>query len=170
MVLLLYKWLLLLSPIFSAEPASAVPHPFYVSVTEINHNAADKTFEISCKLFTEDTEQSLNNIYKTKVDFYTEKGKEQAEKLLLDYMSKHLAVFADGKYGRLELVGFEREKEAVWVYLQVSNVQAPKRITVQNTILYEFHEEQINLVHVTVNGIRKSGKTISPEREMKLEF
>ena len=43
MASLLHKWLLV--------GYMAVVHPFYVSVTEINHNAKDKTIEISCKTF-----------------------------------------------------------------------------------------------------------------------
>src|SRR6267378_1432289 len=43
-------------------------HPFHVSVVEVNHNAADKTFEISCKIFTDDLEKVLAQNYKTRVD------------------------------------------------------------------------------------------------------
>ena len=77
---LLFKWLLLTSWWFPSQTQGGeglqvvVPdqmivldnlsnnkilHPFYVSVTEINHNAADKTLEISCKMFTEDLEEIL---------------------------------------------------------------------------------------------------------------
>ena len=34
-------------------------HPIFVSVTQIDHNATDKTLEISCKIFTDDFEQTL---------------------------------------------------------------------------------------------------------------
>jgi hypothetical protein len=37
-------------------------------VTEINHNAADQTLEISCKLFTDDFEKVLSKNYKVKAD------------------------------------------------------------------------------------------------------
>ena len=37
-----YKWLL--------TGIIALWHPFYVSVTEINHNAKQQTLEISCKI------------------------------------------------------------------------------------------------------------------------
>ena len=40
------------------SPKAAV-HPFYVSVTEINQNAAEKSLEISCKFFADDFEQTL---------------------------------------------------------------------------------------------------------------
>ncbi len=42
-----------------AERPTPLSHPFYVSVTEISHNAKDKTLEISCKLFSSDFETVL---------------------------------------------------------------------------------------------------------------
>ena len=50
MASILYKWLLL----FLLHSSSSSPHPIFVSVTEIEHNAAAKSLEISCKVFTED--------------------------------------------------------------------------------------------------------------------
>ena len=64
-----YKWLLF--PVLGIVLSSAgLPklHPFHVSVVEINHNATDKTLEISCKIFTDDFEKVLAQNYKTKVD------------------------------------------------------------------------------------------------------
>ena len=48
MAFLLHKWLL--------AGLDGAGHPFFVSVTEINHNAKDKTIEIACKIFTDDFE------------------------------------------------------------------------------------------------------------------
>ena len=64
-----YKWLLfpLLGLVLSAANSPA-PHPFHVSVVEINHNSADKNLEISCKIFTDDFERVLRQNYKTKID------------------------------------------------------------------------------------------------------
>ncbi|MEI8059397.1 MAG: DUF6702 family protein, partial [Ferruginibacter sp.] len=63
MVSIVYKWLMLftwvnftMSPVASEAPVCN--HPLFVSVTEIEHNAKDKTLEISCKIFTDDFENS----------------------------------------------------------------------------------------------------------------
>src|SRR5438067_957342 len=63
-----------------------VPHPFYISVTEINHNAKDKTIEISCKMFADDFEQILEKNYKTQLDIASDKDKASFDKLIPDYM------------------------------------------------------------------------------------
>lgn len=56
-----YKWLLI--PLICLLMAGKPTHPFHVSVIEINHNAADKTLEISCKIFTDDFEKILAKNY-----------------------------------------------------------------------------------------------------------
>ena len=57
MAAIVYKWFL--------TSLVSLFHPFFVSVTEMNHNAKDKTLEISCKLFADDFEKGLEQVYKT---------------------------------------------------------------------------------------------------------
>ena len=67
-----YKWFLVMGLLFLVswmKPShSGVKHPYYLSVVEVNHNATDKTLEISCKIFTNDFENTLEKNYKSKVD------------------------------------------------------------------------------------------------------
>jgi hypothetical protein len=78
MVEVMYRWLLVAScwllvsiprsaNYFSLEQTESL-HPYYISVVEINHNATDKSLEISCKIFTNDFETTLEKNYKTKVE------------------------------------------------------------------------------------------------------
>jgi len=43
-------------------------HPFYVSVTEIRHNAAQQELQVSSRIFYDDLERTLKTEYKTPVD------------------------------------------------------------------------------------------------------
>ena len=78
------------------------PHPFHVSVVEIDHNAADKTFEISCKIFTDDFEKVLAQNYpqdaahKTKIDLINPPDKAAMDTLVKKYITSHLSLSADG--------------------------------------------------------------------------
>ena len=89
----------------NTEPIGAKAHPLHVSVIEINHNATDKTLEISCKLFTDDFEKVLTQNYKTKVDLINPTDRPAMEKLVNDFIQKHLAIKADGKPVQLSLPG-----------------------------------------------------------------
>jgi hypothetical protein len=162
MAFLLHKWLL--------AGWFALAHPFFISVTEINHNAKDKIIEISCKTFTDDLETCIQKTSGVKLDLFHPRDEAQAEKAIGDYIKKHLQLKADGKPLQLEFVGFERENEAIWSYYQVSNVPAVKKLDVQTSVLFEASDKQINLLHVTVNGNRKSTKLDYPASSASFEY
>jgi hypothetical protein len=173
MVIVLYKWLLVVNGLFGgimAADAAAMPHPLYVTVTEINHNGTDKTLEISCKIFTDDFEKTLNNAYHKTVDFNQASDTGETARLVFAYIKSHLALKLDGKPVQLEYVGFEKENDAVWSFFQVSNTKAPAKIEITNSLLYDAYDKEMNLMHVSVGGKRKSTRLNFPDKEVKLEF
>ncbi len=145
-------------------------HPLYVTVTEINHNAKDKTLEISCKIFTNDFEAALEKVNHTKTDLSDPKSKNAADKAISEYISKHFQIKVDGKPVTLEFVGSEKQTDATWSYFQVSNIASVKKIDIMNNLLYETFEGQIAIMHVTVSGNRKSTKISSPEANAEFDF
>lgn len=147
-----------------------LPHPLHVSVTEINHNAADKTLEISCKLFTDDFEKVLAQNYKTRVDLINPPDRPAMEKLVNDFVHMHLAIKADGKPVQLSYLGYEKDNDAIYSYFQVENIEAVKKIEVINNILHELFTDQINLMHVIVGGKRKSVKIDYPDKKASFSF
>ncbi|HSB91600.1 MAG TPA: DUF6702 family protein [Flavitalea sp.] len=175
MAFILFKWFafftgILSQPQYSTDFADKAIHPFYISVTEINHNAAEKSLEISCKIFTEDLENVLNKTANPKIELSNPKSKEQANRLIGQYLHAHLQLRVNGQPVTMELLGFEEEREATWTYLQVNNVTNVKKIEIVDSILYDSFAEQINLVHVTVSGNRKSSKVNNPESLVKMDF
>jgi hypothetical protein len=176
MVILLYKWLFLASMLTGNGHAAGLRdnharHPLFISVTEMNHNAADKNFEISCKIFTDDFEKTLSKIYHTKVDLTAPANKSEADKMVMEYIKSHLQLKLDSKAVTLEFVGFEKENDAVWSYFEVKNIgTAPKKIDVVNSILYESYDKQMNLMHVSIGGNRKSTRLNYPDKEASFQF
>ncbi len=176
MGILVNKWLmsLLITCMIFSENETPVPigkvHPIHLSVTEINHNAADKTLEISCKIFTDDFEKVLAQNYKARVDLTNPPDKAAMEKLVNDYVQKHLSVRADGKPVVFTALGFEKDQDVVYAYFQVDNVGAVKNIGLTNTLMYDLFDDQISLMHITVGGKRKSGKLDYPAKETVFSF
>ena len=168
MVTKLYKWFLILSLSFLISSFSF--HPIFVSVTEIEHNAKEKTLEVSCKIFTDDFEKTLRKAYNTHVDLLLAKDKPAMDKLVNDYVQKHLKIMVDGKQIVLKYMGYEQIEEGIYSYYQADNVSGVKKITVTDNILYEYKDEQINLLHITVNGNRKSTKLNNPDDKVVMEF
>lgn len=145
-------------------------HPIHVSITEINHNATDQTLEISCKLFTDDFEKVLSQNYKTTVDLINPPDRAAMEKLVSHFIHQHLSLKADGKPLQLSYLGYERDNDAIYSYFQVEKLASVKKIEVVNSILHEMFTDQINLMHVTVGGKRKSTKLDYPEKQTVFGF
>jgi len=166
----LFKWFSMAVLALFLGAAAPVPHPLYITVTEINHNVKDKTLEISCKIFTNDLETVLEKISKAKVDLSAVKDKAATDKLIGEYVERHLRLKVDGKVVGLHFVGSEKEADGTWSYFQVNDVPAVKRIDAVNDLLYDGFNQQINIMHVTVGGQRKSTRLDYPEANASFQF
>lgn len=178
MVVMLYKWLFIsilpLITFFSNENGSSDKasnkHPFYISVTEINHNSKNKMLEISCKLFRDDLEKTLEQNYKTTLDITDAKYKPVLDKLITDYIKKHLSIAVDNKNTSMQYVGYENDKESVYCYFEVDNILAVKKLDITNSLLHDFNTGQINIMHVVVNSRRQSTKLDYPDKQASFTF
>ena len=176
-----YKWLGI--PVFAAlflfnvsggEKKGQVTlpdqHPFHVSVVEINHNANEKTLEISCKIFTDDFENVLKQNYKTKVDLINPPERRLMDTLVKKYLLSHLGFTVNDKSAGLSYIGFEHESEAIYGYLQASNIPSIKKIDITNSLMHDMFTDQINLIHMIEAGERKSTKLDYPSKSASFSY
>jgi len=174
MVSILYKWLMVSGVLFYTQlNSNNMPkekHPIFVSVTEIELNAAQKTLEISCKLFTDDFEKTLRMNSKEKVDLINPPMKKQMDLLVNSYIQQHLYLQADGKKLVLQYIGYEQQEEGIVSFFQANNISSLKKLDVTNNLLYEYKSEQLGIIHVTVNGNRKSYKLSNPDALASFNF
>jgi hypothetical protein len=177
MATLLFKWWIIASVGYLLpgqrtilQPESSAMHPFYVSVTEINHNSKEKAIEISCKIFIDDMEAALKQNYQRPVDLANASHKEQNDKLITQYISSKLNINPDGKPARLNYIGYEKDSESVFCYFEIREVGNLKKLDVTNSILQDITDKQINIMHITVNGQRKSYKLDYPNKKASFTF
>ena len=169
----LVKWMIAALIVgFSQNKTTGITtkHPFYVSVTEIDHNPKDKELEISCKIFINDFETALEKTFNSKVDLNNPKNKDANDKIISQYIMKHFQVVVDGKPQQLQFVGSEDKSESVWSYFQVNNIASVKKIDIKSNILYESFESEINILHITVSGNRKSMEVTNPNSNASFEW
>ncbi|MBA2498495.1 MAG: hypothetical protein H0V30_02095 [Chitinophagaceae bacterium] len=171
-----YKWLLisigmipLLAITYTDERSGIVSHPFYMAVTEINYNKKDKVFEVSARLFTDDFEKVLGDAYNTKVDLVNP-NRVAMDKLIKDYFKNHLMMIVDDRAIELNYLGFEHDSEAVYCFLEVERIEDIKKLSIKNSILHDLNEHQINIMHVIVDGKRKSIKLNYPDKVANFKF
>lgn len=145
-------------------------HPYYVSVTEMEYNAQAHSIEVSCRFFTDDFEHTLHNAFQKKADLLKPDFKEAMNPLVKAYILQHLKVSVNGMFKPLNYIGFEGEPEATTAYFEILDVDRVTQIVLSNTLLYDYKPEQIGLMHVTVNGKRKSYKLVNPNSEAVFSF
>ena len=178
MAIELYKWLLI--PVFSFSMFTNVEkrvlnqenavHPLHLATVEIAHNTADKTLEITCKTFWDDFESILSKVNKSKVDLVSGKDTVGNNKKILEYIKSHLQITIDGKPVQMSFVGYEKEDVVIYSYLQVDNISSVKKISIVNTLMHDMFDDQVSIMHVIVNGNRKSTKLDYPASAANLEF
>ena len=156
----------LLTFLVSAKPI----HPYHVGSVEINYNAKTKTFEISAKFFLDDLENSLNAKYNKTLHFGEEKSKAGLDQALENYFAEYFKLKSNNKFLKINYLGFEEDKESVNVYLESEATEMPKKVETAVSLLYSFFDDQMNIVHIIVNGERKSSKLNYPDRYLYQMF
>lgn len=159
--------LMLLSTVFAIHKTS---HPYYVSVTEIEYNAKEKELGIACKLFTDDFEFTLKDQFNQPINIYKPADTAKLNNLVEAYITKHLMLNIDGNRLKMLYLGYEIEGEAIWCYFSVPGVPAFKQLNVFNDLLYTYKKEQINMIHVRVNGEKQSHRLTHPNTTVSFEF
>ncbi len=127
-------------------------HPFFVTVTNVNHNPKSKTIEVSTKIFTDDLEKAILNENNTVLDITKPQNKNQANNLIGLYLQKHLKVVINNKLYPLNFVGYQITQEAVWCYLETKKTPKIKTINITNTLLLTLYPQQINIVNLNLDG------------------
>lgn len=145
-------------------------HPFYLGVIDLKYNNSRSCFEGSVKLFTSDLEDALSKIEGKKIDLIHPTDTARVNQLLKTYLMKRLSFQCNNQALPYTYLGYEREQEAIWLYLETKTASAPKHFTIHSTLLYDFLKDQMNIAHIEINGKNQSLKTLNPEKILDFEF
>jgi hypothetical protein len=150
--------------------SNTAKHPLYVSITDAEYNSTEKSMEITSKIFLDDFEATLKKQYSNSIDLFGN-ATETTKQYIYQYLKHHLSYTIDGSASVYSIIGYERKKDAVWVYLEINGIRtAPKSISISNSILHDFSEKQINIVHCTVSGTEKSHKFNYPSSSISFTY
>jgi hypothetical protein len=174
MTALFYKSLLycyIITGVLASKTAPVkVFHPLHVSTSDISYNNQDGKLEVICTVFTDDFETSLAKQYHTKTDLVKADMHTAMDALVKKYLAANLHLKVNNADIPLNYVGFEINREAVNVYLESEKIATPKKIDAQVTILHDLFTDELSIVHMTVNGTRKSGKLDYPAKTISQSF
>lgn len=166
---LLYCYLIL-GALLPGEPVHKVFHPIHVSTTNISYNALEGKLEIICTIFTDDFEAALAKQYHSKTDLTKADMHTAMNALVKNYIISHLQIKTAASLLSINYLGFEINREATDVYFESEKIPVFKRIDADVDILHNLFNDQINIVHITVNGVRKSEKLDYPDKKVSQAF
>ncbi len=168
--MMLKKLLLLCSICLFLFSQAKEIHPYHVGSVEFNYNSKSKTFEISSKFFLDDLENALKEKFGKAVHFNDPKYKTQINEFLKKYAEEYLKVKADSKFLNINYVGFEEDNESVNIYLESESLNTPKKVEVAVSFLYNQFDDQMNIIHLIVDGKRQSDRLNYPDRYLYKNF
>jgi len=149
---------------------NVLKHPFFMCVTDIKQNIKQLSLNISIKLFTNDIENALKKTTGKPIDLLNPKNKPEMELELFNYIKKRFVLNNNQKPITLDFIGYEKEDDVIWVYLESKKVNQPKTIKINTTLLYDYLPQQTNIVHAEINGIKKSSKVLNPDSKIEFNF
>jgi hypothetical protein len=140
-------------------------HPFYVSTTEIEYIAKSKEVGIAFKTFPDDLEETIRIFAGKKIDL-SSKSKAENNQLISAYLQQHLSIDINRSKKELNFLGYEIDKEAIWIYFNIPKINSIKEMKITSDVMYEYKPEQTNIIHVNLKGNTSSYKLNSPNKEV----
>lgn len=162
-----FVFLLLLLFLFSF---TKVKHPYHVGSVEVNYNSKSKSFEITGRFFLDDLENALSKKYGKSLHFNDAKYKNQLDEAIKNYSLDYFKLKNNNQFLKVNYIGYEEDSESVNIYLESEKTVSPKKVEAAVSFLYNLFDDQINLVHIIVNGNRKSEKLTYPNRYVFQQF
>ena len=145
-------------------------HPIHVSTSNIEYNKQDGKLEVICTLFTDDFEDALAKQYHAKTDLTKQEMHAAMDELVKKYVAANLDIQADDRNVKLNYLGYEINREATDVYLESDALPPVKKVDVTVSLLYSLFDDQMNIVHVIVGGVRKSERVNYPDKKIEQVF
>lgn len=142
-------------------------HPFFVSITEVEYSSKTKELGIATKFFPDDLEEALRKYTGKKFDIISGEKKSTGE-AINDYFQKHVQVRVNEKPKQVQFLGYEIDKEVVWVYYNANKISGVKAIEIISTLMYDYKAEQTNIIHIKIDEKRQSFKLNPPNQSARL--
>ncbi len=140
-------------------PVSAA-HEFHISKCQIEYSVETEALQITLHLYLDDLEEALRQQGADKMFLCTDNEHEKAEKYLFQYLQQQFKLIVNeaGEEAEFEFIGKEQSEDlqAVWCYLEVTNVSSFSSLEVTNSLLMEIFDDQKNIVQIMAPG-KKQG-------------
>ncbi len=141
-------------PLFAFNGA----HKFYISVTNVDYSEKDEAVQIITRVFIDDMNTVLNERYGFPANLGNDKESVTDKEFLEKYLRTKFLVEINGETVKYDFIGHKYDSDMVICYLEVPNIPLAEltQIGITDEVLTDIYDDQQNVVHMKVNGQKKS--------------
>lgn len=165
-----YKWVFIAMATLMMS-FSAV-HKFYLSVSEISYSESDQKIRIISRIFIDDLDAVLLARYEIESKLSTADEHEMAGYYLEKYIKAKFLIKANDTLLDYEILGHKIDNDQMVFFMEATyeDIQGLNSLFVQNELLMDKFDEQQNIVHLQLKGIKKSVMLIKERSSSMLNF
>ena len=133
-----------------------IPHKFYVTTTSLRFVESNNSFQITSRLFIEDIEAIFVQSSIPDLKLAPDNDESVVDSLLTNYFEDNLIFTSVENEFKINFLGKEYKDDMMVCYLELKFDKLDENINIQNTLLFDFSEEQKNIIHYRNGNQRKS--------------
>ena len=142
-------------------------HKYYLSLTQVEYNKEQNRLEVIINVFMDDIEIAVNKEYDVDLRLTTKQELEDVDIYFKKYLLKNLSFLFNDKPVEYSFIGKEYEGDLVYFYIESSVIEDPSALQVNNTILFDYFEQQQNVIKFK-NGSKRQSKILSKNNNKAL--
>ena len=142
-------------------------HKYYLSLTQVEYNKEQNRLEVIINVFMDDIEIAVNKEYDVDLRLTTKQELEDVDIYFKKYLLKNLSFLVNDKPVEYSFLGKEYEGDLVYFYIESSVIEDPSALQVNNTILFDYFEQQQNVIKFK-NGSKRQSKILSKNNNKAL--
>ncbi len=131
-------------------------HKYYISVTQVNFVKEKESVQIISRLFIDDFENVLKSKYDEKIVLAEKDEPKIIDTYINRYLQDKIKLSINNKEVTFYFIGKEYEGDIIRCYLEVENVKSIESFSITNSVLFDLHNDQQNIVKTNINSKNKS--------------
>jgi hypothetical protein len=145
-------------------------HKFYVGVFQVDYFKEKKAVQITARLFIDDLEKALHKKHNKHFYITTKDEVADANTYIAKYLEEKLRIKINNKNQTLQFLTKEQEDNIVICYLKINFKDKIKDLEITNNVLSDVFTEQQNLLHLNINGNKKTILFTNTETNQTLKY
>jgi hypothetical protein len=131
-------------------------HKYYISVSNATYSKSAKSVQMVTRFFIDDLEDVINSRIQEPLELGDDATIQNIYPHLESYLAKKLEVKINGIDSIPKFLGAEYEGDQIVLYIELPSEKIPTTVSMKFTAFLELFEEQKNLVHMKINGKRRT--------------